>query len=379
MNFDYSDEQNMLRDSIAKWAAAEYDFDKRRAMLASADAWKKNWATFAELGLLAAPLPEEFGGLGGGHIDIAVVMEEFGKALVVEPYVSTVVLGAGALKHAGSAAQKEEHLNAIAVGERVIAFAQAEPKSRWSLTDVSTTAKKDGAGYTLNGQKSVVIGGPQADHFLVTVRTGGAQREAKGVSLFLVPKDAKGVSTRDYPTNDGTRASEVYFENVSVGAEHLLGAAGEAAGVVERIVDEANAAYCNEQVGALRMMHQLTQEYAKTRKQFGRPIADFQVLQHRLVDMFMAAEESVSIALLATIKLDASDIERAKAVSAAKVSIGRAARFSGQAAVQTHGGMGVTDEMRVGHYFKRVTMLDATFGNVDHHLKRYTLLSRQAA
>ncbi len=379
MNFDYSDEQNMLRDSIAKWAAAEYDFDKRRAMVASADAWKKNWATFAELGLLAAPLPEEFGGLGGGAIDIAVVMEEFGKALVVEPYVPTVVLGAGALRYAGSAAQKEEHLNAIAGGERVIAFAQAEPKSRWTLTDVSTTAKKDGAGFTLNGQKAVVIGAPQADHLLVTARTGGSQREAKGVSLFLVPKNAKGVSTRDYTTMDGTKASEVYFENVSVGAEHVLGAAGEAANVVERIVDEANAAYCNEQVGCLRMMHTLTQEYAKTRKQFGKPIADFQVLQHRLVDMFMAAEESVSIALLATIKLDASDVERAKAVSAAKVSIGRAARFSGQAAVQTHGGMGVTDEMRVGHYFKRVTMLDATFGNVDHHLKRYTLLSREAA
>jgi alkylation response protein AidB-like acyl-CoA dehydrogenase len=379
MNFDYSDEQNMLRDSIAKWAAAEYDFDKRRAMVASADAWKKNWATFAELGLLAAPLPEEFGGLGGGAIDIAVVMEEFGKALVVEPYVPTVVLGAGALRYSGSAAQKEEHLNAIAGGERVIAFAQAEPKSRWTLTDVSTSAKKDGAGFTLNGQKAVVIGAPQADHLLVTARSGGSQRDAKGVSLFLVPKNAKGVSTRDYTTMDGTKASEVYFENVSVGAEHVLGAAGEAANVVERIVDEANAAYCNEQVGCLRMMHTLTQEYAKTRKQFGKPIADFQVLQHRLVDMFMAAEESVSIALLATIKLDASDVERAKAVSAAKVSIGRAARFSGQAAVQTHGGMGVTDEMRVGHYFKRITMLDATFGNVDHHLKRYTLLSREAA
>ncbi|GAM99960.1 acyl-CoA dehydrogenase family protein [alpha proteobacterium U9-1i] len=379
MNFDYSDEQNMLRDSIAKWAAGEYDFDKRRAMLGSADAWKKNWTTFAELGLLMAPLPEEYGGLGGGHIDIAVVMEEFGKALVVEPYVPTVVLGAGALKHAGSAAQKEEHLTAIAGGERIIAFAQAEPKSRWSLTDVTTSAKKDGAGFTLSGQKAVVLGAPQADHLLVTARSGGGQREAKGVSLFLVPKSAKGVTTRDYTNMDGTRASEVYFENVSVGAEHLIGAAGEASPLVERIVDEANVAYCNEQVGGLRMMHQLTQDYAKTRKQFGRPIAEFQVLQHRLVDMFMAAEESVSIALFATIKLDAPDLERAKAVSAAKVSIGRAGRFAGQSAVQTHGGMGVTDEMRVGHYFKRATMFDATFGNVDHHLKRYTMLSREAA
>lgn len=210
MNFDYTDEQNMLRDSIAKWVAGQYDFDKRRAALASEDAWKSNWATFAELGLLAAPLPEAFGGLGGGAIDVSVVAEEFGKALVVEPYVPTVVIGGGALAYAGSAAQREEHLNAIAAGERVIAFAQAEPRSRWSLTDVATTAKKDGAGYVLNGHKAVVLGAPQADYLLVTARTAGGQRDAKGVSLFLVPKSAKGVSTRDYPTMDGTRAAPIH-------------------------------------------------------------------------------------------------------------------------------------------------------------------------
>jgi alkylation response protein AidB-like acyl-CoA dehydrogenase len=379
MNFDYTDEQNMLRDSIAKWAAGEYDFDKRREALKSEDGWKKNWATFAELGLLAAPLPEDFGGLGGGALDVNVITEELGKALVTEPYVPTVVLGAGALKHAGSAAQKDEHLTAIAGGERVIAFAQAEPKSRWSLNDVSTTAKKDGGGYVLNGQKAVVLGAPQADTLLVTARTAGGQRDAKGVSLFLVPAKSKGLTTRDYPTMDATRASEVYFENVSVGAESLVGPADAALPLIERIVDETNAAYCSEAVGCLRMMHQLTHEYAKTRKQFGRAIGEFQVIQHRLVDMFMSVEESVSMALLATLKLDASDEERAKAVSAAKVSIGKHGRFVGQNAVQTHGGMGVTDEMRVGHYFKRVTMLDSTFGNVDYHLKRYATLSRKAA
>jgi alkylation response protein AidB-like acyl-CoA dehydrogenase len=379
MNFDYTDEQNALRDSLAKWAAGEYDFDKRRAALASEDGWKKNWATFAELGLLAAPLPEEFGGLGGGAIDVSVVMEEFGKALVVEPYVSTAVIGANALKYAGSKAQKEQYLNAIASGECIVAFAQAEPKSRWTLSDVSTSAKKDGAGYVLNGQKAVVLGGPQASHLLVTARTTGKQRDAKGISLFLVPKAAKGVTTRDYPTLDDTRASEIYFENVAVGADGLIGAADAALPLIERIVDEANAAYMSEAVGAMRMMCSLTQEYAKTRKQFGRPIAEFQVLQHRMVDMFMAAEESASMALLATIKLEADDAERAKAVSAAKVSIGKAARFVGQAAVQTHGGMGVTDEMRVGHYFKRVTMLDATYGNVDYHLKRFMALTAEKA
>lgn len=379
MNFDYTDEQNMLRDSIAKWAAGQYDFEKRRAALANDEAWKQNWATFAELGLLAAPLPEDFGGLGGGHLDVAVVMEEFGKALVVEPYVSTVVIGAGALTYAGSAAQKDAHLGAIAGGERVIAFAQAEPKSRWTLNDVSTTAKKDGAGYVLSGQKAVVIGAPQADYLLVTARTAGGQRDAKGISLFLVPKNAKGISTRDYPTMDDTRASEVYFENVAVGADALVGAADGALPLVERLVDNANAAYCHEAVGCLRLMTSLTQEYAKQRKQFGKAIAEFQVIQHRLVDMFMNTEESVSMALLATLKLDASDEERARAVSAAKVSIGRASRFVGQAAVQVHGGMGVTDEMRVGHYFKRTTMLDATFGNVDSHLKRYAALTPKAA
>jgi hypothetical protein len=306
-------------------------------------------------------------------------MEEFGKALVVEPYVPTAVIAASAFKHAGSAAQKEEHLGAIASGERIFAFAQAEPKSRWSLHDVSTSAKKDGAGFVISGQKGVVLGAPQADHFLVTARTGGSQRDAKGISLFVVPKSAKGVTTRDYPTLDGTRASEVYFENVAVGAGSLIGAAGEALPLIKRAVDEANAAYCSEAVGCMRMMTSLTQEYAKTRKQFGRAIAEFQVIQHRLVDMFIATEESVSMALLATLKLDASDLEREKAVAGAKVSIGRAGRFVGQAAVQIHGGMGVTDEMRVGHYFKRVTMIDATFGNVDHHLRRYTELTAKAA
>jgi alkylation response protein AidB-like acyl-CoA dehydrogenase len=379
MNFDYTDEQNALRDSLAKWAAGEYDFDKRREALKSEDAWKKNWATFAELGLLAAPLPEDFGGLGGGPLEVNVIAEELGKALVVEPYVPTVVIAGNALKYAGNAAQKDEHLTAIAGGERVIAFAQAEPKSRWSLNDVSTTAKKDGAGYVLNGQKAVVIGGPQADTLLVSARTAGGQRDAKGVSLFLVPKKAKGLTTRDYPTMDATRASEVYLEKVSVGADALIGDADAALPLIERIIDEANAAYCSEAVGCLRMMHTLTHEYAKTRKQFGRAIGEFQVIQHRLVDMFMSVEESVSMALLATLKLDAGAAERAKAVSAAKVSIGKHGRFVGQNAVQTHGGMGVTDEMRVGHYFKRVTMLDSTFGNVDYHLKRYAALTRAAA
>jgi hypothetical protein len=380
MDFNFTQEQDMLRDSIAKFVAAEYDFDKRRAMITSSDGRKADtWGKFAEMGLLAAPIPEDFGGLGGGAIDVLVVMEEFGKGLVIEPYLSTAVIAASALKHAGSAAQKEEHLAAIAGGERIVAYAYAEPKGRFNLADLTTTAKKDGAGYVINGHKAVVVGAPWADHLLVTARTGGAQRDEKGVSLFLVPKAAKGVTTRDYPTVDGARASEVYFENVAVGAEHLLGAADGALPLVERLQDEAIAALAAEAVGCMRQIHSQTVEYARTRKQFGVPIGSFQVLQHKMVDMFMELEQSVSMAYMATLLLDADPVERMKAASAAKVQIGRAGRFVGQSAVQIHGGMGVTDEMRVGHYFKRVTVIDSQFGNVDHHLKRYTDLSLGAA
>lgn len=376
MDFNFTEEQTMLRDSLARTVADKYDFDKRKAFVAS-DSGRDpaNWAAFAELGLMAAPLPEAYGGLGGGPIDVMVVMEEFGKGLVIEPYLQTVVLGGQALILGGSEAQKEEHLNAIAGGERIIAAAFYEPKGRYNLADLSTTAKKDGSGYVLSGHKAVVVGAPWADHLLVTTRTGGSQREATGVSLFLVPKAAKGVSTRDYPTVDGFRASEVYLENVSVGPEHLIGPADAALSLVEEVVDHGIAAVCAEAVGAMKVIHASTVDYAKTRKQFGVAIASFQVLQHRMVDMFMATEQSASMAMMASLKLGDSAVERAKAASSAKVQIGKAGRFVGQAAVQIHGGMGVTDEMKVGHYFKRVTMIDAQFGAVDHHLKRYTDLS----
>ncbi len=379
MDFNFTDEQNMLRDSIAKFVASAYDFDKRKQRAADPDSSKKNWAQMAELGLMAAPLPEAYGGLGGGPVDVMVVMEEFGKGLVAEPYLQTVVIGAGFLEKAGAEAQKEEHLNAIAAGERVIAFAYAEPQGRYNLADLTTAAKKSGAGWSLSGHKAVVIGAPNADHLIVTARTGGAQRDAKGVSVFIVPKDAKGVTTRDYPTVDGFKASEVYFENVALGAEHLIGAADEALPVVEEVVDHAIAAVCAEAVGGMRQMHALTLDYAKGRKQFGVPISSFQVLQHRMVDMFTATEQSISMTYMVTLKLDAGAEERAKAASAAKVQIGKAGRFVGQSAIQIHGGMGMTDEMRVGHYFKRATMIDSQFGNVDHHLRRYTQHSMKAA
>jgi pimeloyl-CoA dehydrogenase small subunit len=376
MDFNFTEEQTMIRDSLSRLIREQYDFDTRREVVASDAGWRPEmWAQFAELGLLMAPFSEEDGGLGGGPIDAMVVMEEFGKGLVVEPYIPSVVCGGGFLKHAGSAAQKEDHLMGIMSGEQVFAFAWAEPRGRFNLADIQTTAKSNGGGYVINGHKAVVIGAPWATHFVVTARTSGDRRDASGVSVFIVPKDASGVTTRDYPTVDGRRASEVYFENVSVGAEHVIGDVDGALPLVERVVDEAIAATCAEACGVMGVAHAMTVEYSRQRKQFGTPIGKFQVLQHRMVDMFMEHEQSISMTYMATLKLGESETDRKKAVSAAKVRIGQAGRFVGQEAVQIHGGMGMTEELAVGHYFKRLTMIDSEFGNVDHHMKRYTALS----
>lgn len=373
MDFNFTEEQTMIRDSLARLIREQYDFDTRRKVVGSKEGWRPEmWAQFAELGLLAAPFSEEDGGLGGGPIDSMVVMEEFGKGLVVEPFLQTVVLAGGFLKR-GSTAQKEDHLAALVSGERVFAFAYAEPKGRYNLADLSTTAKKSGSDYVINGHKAVVVGAPWASHLIVTARTGGNQRDAKGVGVFIVPKDAKGVSTRDYPTVDGRRASEVYFENVTVGADAVIGE--DSLGLVELVTDEAIAALCAEACGAMKVANTQTVEYSKTRKQFGTPIGKFQVLQHRMADMFIEAEQSVSMTYMATLKLDEDEVARKKAASAAKVRIGQGGRFVGQQSIQIHGGMGMTDELAIGHYFKRLTMIDSELGNVDHHLKRYTELS----
>ncbi|MFN4025296.1 MAG: acyl-CoA dehydrogenase family protein [Hyphomonas sp.] len=373
MDFNFTEEQTMIRDSLARLIREQYDFDTRRKVVASKDGWRPEmWAQFAELGLLAAPFSEEDGGLGGGPIDAMVVMEEFGKGLVVEPFLQTVVLAGGFLKR-GSSAQKEDHLAALMTGERVFAFAYAEPKGRYNLADLETTAKKDGGGWTISGHKAVVVGAPWASHLIVTARTGGGRRDAKGVGVFIVPKEAKGVTTRDYPTVDGRRASEVHFDKVTVGADAVIG--DDSLGLVELVTDEAIAALCAEACGAMKVANTQTIDYAKTRKQFGTPIGKFQVLQHRMADMFIEAEQSVSMTYMTTLKLGEDEVTRKKAASAAKVRIGQAGRFIGQAAIQIHGGMGMTDELAIGHYFKRLTIIDSEFGNTDHHLKRYTELS----
>ena len=380
MDFSFTDEQSMLRDTVASYLADHYDFDTRRAAIKSASGWRPEvWKAFAnELGILGASFPEEQGGLGGGPIDNMVVMEEFGKALVVEPYLGTVVIGGGFLKHANPAGA-DELIGKIIAGDATIAFAYAEPQGRYNLANLVTVARKDVSGYVLNGHKAVVIGAPWATHLIVTARTGGGQRDAGGVSVFLVDKTAKGVVTRDYPTVDGRRASEVFFENVSVTAEALIGDEGAALPLVEQVIDEAIAATCAEACGVLRKLHEGTLDYTKQRKQFGVPIASFQVLQHRMVDMFIHVEQAVSMTYMAHIKLAEPAAERAKSLSAAKVQIGKACRFVGQNAIQLHGGMGMTDEMAIGHYFKRATLIEGEFGSVDHHLKRYEALSLDAA
>jgi pimeloyl-CoA dehydrogenase small subunit len=372
MDFSYTEEQTLLRDSVARFLRDNYDFETFKRVSRSDPGWRREvWKQFAELGLLGASLPEDFGGLGGGVVETLIVMEEFGKALVVDPYVPTVVNGAGQLRQAGTQQQKQEWLPKIAGGEAALAFAFAEPQARYNLADLTTTAKRQNGAYIVNGHKAVVLGGPWANTLIVTARTAGNQRDTGGSSVFLVNKKTNGISSRDYPTVDGLRASEITLENVEVPGSNIIGAEGEALPLIERVVDEAIAAHCAEAVGCMKVLLDATVEYSKTRKQFGVPIGKFQVLQHRMADMFMQYEQSVSITLMATLKLGDGETERKKAVSAAKAHIGKAGRFVGRQAVQIHGGMGMTDELNVGHYFKRLSMLDTLYGNLDYHLKRY--------
>ncbi|QMW22105.1 acyl-CoA dehydrogenase family protein [Sandaracinobacteroides saxicola] len=376
MDFNFTETQTMLRDSLSRWLADTYTFDARQKMLSRPEGRDPGiWRALAtELGILGAPFSEDRGGFGGGALDSMVVMEELGKAIAVEPYVQTVVIGGTALERAGGA-HADALIPAIIAGECIIAFAYAEPQGRYELANLTTTAKADGSGWTLNGHKSVVIAAPYATHYLVTARTGGSRREASGVSLFLVDAQDKGIIRRDYPTVDGFMASELFFENANVGPQALLGYEGQALPLIEELVDRATAAVCAEASGVMRVMHAMTLDYARQRKQFGTPIAKFQVLQHRMVDMFLEVEQAVSMTLMATLKLDEPAADRMAAVSAAKSKIAKGARFTGQSAVQIHGGIGITTELAVGHYFKRATMIESQFGDADHHLRRFERLT----
>lgn len=376
MDLSYTDTQEMLRDTFARFLADTYDFESRKKMLARPEGrdpgiWK---AIATELGLTCAPFAEEHGGMGGGAVENMIMMEELGKVIAIEPWLQTVVIGGGALKHAGGPLA-DATIPAIISGDAIIAFAYAEPQGRYNLADIGTTAKAEGGGYVLNGHKGVVYAAPWATHLLVTARTGGSRRERAGVELFLVEANAKGISRRDYPTVDGFMASEVYFENVSVPGEALLSGGID---LIERVVDEASMAVCAEATGIARTMVSQTVEYTKQRKQFGQPIAKFQVLAHRMSDMFCEAEQVASMALMGTLKLDDPAEARKAAVSMAKAKVGKSLKFVGQNAIQTHGGIGITMELGIGHYFKRATMIEGQFGSIDHHLERFEALTLPA-
>ena len=298
-----------------------------------------------------------------------VLMEEFGRAIAVEPYIQTVVIGGNALVATGGA-NADALLADIIAGECVIAFAYAEQQGRYNPANLRTVAKRDGAGWVLNGHKAVVVAAPYATHLLVTARTGGGTMDASGVSLFLIEAGAKGVVKRDYPTVDGFMASEVYLENVAVGADALLGGEGDALPLIETLLDHATVAVCAEAAGAMHKLHALTLDYARQRKQFGRAIGEFQVIQHRLVDMFMEAEQATSMTYMATLRLDEPEAARKVWVSQAKAKVSKGARALGQAAVQTHGGIGITTELAAGHYFKRLSIIEGQFGDFDHHMGR---------
>ncbi|PWB65383.1 MAG: pimeloyl-CoA dehydrogenase small subunit [Bradyrhizobiaceae bacterium] len=372
MDFELSEEQRLLKDSVERLLADRYGFEARQGFLREPEGWSRAlWQRYAELGLTGLPFAEAHGGFGGGPVEVMIVMEAFGRALALEPYLASVVLGGGAVRLGGSEAMRSAVLPGVAAGERKLAFAHAERQARYDLADVAATARRDGGGYVLDGAKSLVLHGDAADQLVVSARLTGAQRDAQGLGLFLVDAAAPGVTRRGYAMVDGLRAAEVTLANVRVDATAAIGEPGEAFRLIAQVVDQGIAALCAEAVGALAAMHELTVEYLRTRKQFGVPIGSFQVLQHRAAEMLIGVEQARSMAMLATMMAEEGDAtERAKAIAAAKVQIGRSARAVGQAAIQLHGGIGMTMEYQVGHYFKRVTAIDTMFGDADHHLAR---------
>jgi pimeloyl-CoA dehydrogenase small subunit len=368
MDFDLSEDQRLLKDSVDRLILDQYQFEQRKKYMREPAGYSPAmWDQITELGLLGLPFEETLGGFGGGAVETAIVMDAFGRGLVLEPFFATVILGGGLLRRAAPTAVLGALAPKVAAGKLKLAFAHVERHSRYNLADVSTTAHKDGSGYILDGAKSVVIHGDTADRVFVTARISGERRARNGIGLFLIDPAAPGVARRGYPTQDGQRAAEITLTKVRVTADDLLN--DNALPLVEHVIDEAIAALCAEAVGAMQSMQDLTLEYLKTRKQFGRPIGSFQVLQHRSVDMLVAVEQARSMAMFAAVMAaEDNPIERRRAISAAKVQIGRSGRHVGQEAIQLHGGIGMTNEYAVGHYFKRVTMIDQLYGDADTHL-----------
>ena len=377
MDFSFSEEQSMLQDSVQRFMQNSYTFENRQKLIKTEEGFSRdNWASFAELGWLAMPFPEAVGGFGGTPVETMIMMEEFGKGLVVEPYVSCVIMAGTAINEGGSSEHKEGLLAEIMAGTKLAAVGFVEPQARFNLADVATSAESSGDNYVINGFKGVVMGGPSADVLVVPARTSGEQKDISGITLFLVDTGLNGVSRRDYPTIDGMRASEVTLENVEVSASTVLGEVDQGYELLEKVIDHAILAVGAEAVGAMEVLYKTTVEYCKTREQFGQPIGKFQVLQHRMVDMFMEHEQAKSLLYMAALRMDQGDgPEARRAVSALKVQVGKGGRFVGQNAVQLHGGMGMTDELNVGHYFKKLTAIETLFGNVDYHLKKYAAVA----
>jgi pimeloyl-CoA dehydrogenase small subunit len=376
MDFDLNDDQRLLKDTVDKLIAGDYGFEQRRAYMIGEKGYSDAiWSQFAELGLLGLPFSDADGGFGGTPIETMIVMEAFGRGLVVEPFLSTVVIGAAALDAVGNAEQRAAIVPGIVDGSTTLALATTERFSRFDLHDVQVTATRDGAGYVLSGDKGVVAYGAFADYLIVSARTSGGRRDRNGIGLFLVKGDAAGLTRRGYATQDGSAAAEVTLDKVKVGPEGVLGNPENGLPALEAIADIARAALCAEAVGVMGDMVTTTVDYLKTRKQFGVAIGSFQVLQHRAAEMFVELEQARSMAMLAAMSCtDADANERSKLVAAAKVQIGRSGKFIGQQAIQLHGGIGMTMEYKVGHSFKRMTMIDTAFGDADHHLSRVTAL-----
>jgi len=378
MDFSFSGEQQQLRDAVRRYLSQEYSFEARKKIIHGAGVSDAAWNGLAELGLLGVPVPEAQGGFGANGVDLLVVMEELGRGLVIEPYFATAVLGAAMLRFGGGA-QADALLPQVADGSLKLACALTEKQSRHELFNVAASAKAGSAGYVINGAKTVVLHGAQAGKLIVAARSGGNPRDTAGITLFVIDADAPGVAIEDYRTIDGMRAADITFTNVAAGHDAVLGRPGEGYAVIGRAAEVGIAALAAEAVGAMEALQEATVEYLKTRKQFGVPIGKFQVLQHRAVECFMEIEQARSLAYLAAVKIDSADaLERARAVHAAKARAGRALKFVGQAAIQMHGGMGMTDELNVGHYFKRLTMIEATLGDTDHHLAAFAQLNTLA-
>lgn len=372
MNFELSEEQVLLKDSVERTLARSYGFETRARILASPTGWSREaWAELAELGVLGLPFAAADGGFDGGPVETMIVMEAIGRALLLEPYLPTAVTAGAALRRGAGAELKARLVPQIAAGTLVLGFAHAEPQARWTLADVATTATRVAGGYRLTGRKSVVVGGGIADALLVSARTAGARTDADGIGLFLVDAKADGLTVTAYPTQDGRRAADIRLNDVLVADADVAGDPAGSLPAIAGAVDEGIAAVCAEAVGAMDEALAMTVDYLKTRTQFGAAIGSFQALQHRAADMFVALEQARSMALYAVMSVEEPDpARRAAALSAAKVQIGRSGRFIGQQAIQLHGGIGMTMEYKVGHLFKRLTMIDKEFGDVDHHLAR---------